>query len=344
MTLSIRQQLVGDTAYSFGRNNKKRYLTIHETGNPSPGANAAAHANLQSRPNPSEVAWHWQVDDREAVQSFTHDFQLWHAGDGSGDGNLNSISIETCIHEGIDWAACKQNLVELAAQIVTSEGIPLSNVVQHNHWSGKDCPTRLRADGGAEWRELYNAIAARVNGQADPPSFGGDAASYVGKQIDIDEWWNYKTANDAEQLVNKVRVMPAGRYTVTKVNGQTPHLVKDDNKASRSPGCWQRLPRGTSLDVHGGSWRYPARYRSAARHHVADAPTAQRDTGCERHLPRPRVATAVTMRDVALLIIVAAIALVCVAATWWAWQQLVTFVELYAWMLDLINRSGEPWN
>ncbi len=50
------------------------------------------------------------------------------------------------------------------------------------------------------------------------------------------------------------------------------------------------------------------------------------------------------MRDVALLIIVAAIALVCVAATWWAWQQLVTFVELYAWMLDLINRSGEPWN
>ncbi len=232
MTLSIRQQLVGDTAYSFGRNNKKRYLTIHETGNPSPGANAAAHANLQSRPNPSEVAWHWQVDDREAVQSFTHDFQLWHAGDGSGDGNLNSISIETCIHEGIDWAACKQNLVELAAQIVTSEGIPLSNVVQHNHWSGKDCPTRLRADGGAEWRELYNAIAARVNGQADPPSFGGDAASYVGKQIDIDEWWNYKTANDAEQLVNKVRVMPAGRYTVTKVNGQTPHLVKDDNKAS----------------------------------------------------------------------------------------------------------------
>ena len=28
-------------------------------------------------------------------------------------------------------------------------GIPLDNVVQHNHWNGKDCPKTIRATAGA---------------------------------------------------------------------------------------------------------------------------------------------------------------------------------------------------
>ena len=47
--VTIRKQLIADTSMKFGRSNPKRFLTIHETGNTSRGANAAAHANLQSR-------------------------------------------------------------------------------------------------------------------------------------------------------------------------------------------------------------------------------------------------------------------------------------------------------
>ena len=44
----------------FGNNNKKKYLTIHQTGNTSKGANAAMHAKLQLN-NSREASWHWQV-------------------------------------------------------------------------------------------------------------------------------------------------------------------------------------------------------------------------------------------------------------------------------------------
>ena len=162
--VTIRRQLIADTSMKFGRSNPKRFLTIHETGNTSRGANAAAHANLQSRLW-DWATWHWTVDDREAVQSYTHDFQLWHAGDGRGNGNMQSIAIETCVNSDANRAKIHQNLVELAGKIVAEEGIARANIVQHNHWSGKNCPTQIRANG--EWSKLVAAIwaeAERIKG------------------------------------------------------------------------------------------------------------------------------------------------------------------------------------
>ena len=235
--VSIRKQLVSDTSMKFGRANPQRFLTIHETGNTSPGASAAAHANLQSRAW-DWATWHWTVDDKEAVQSYTQDFQLWHAGDGRGSGNMESVAIEFCVNSDRDAARARRNLVELAGKIVAGAGIARTNIVQHNHWSGKDCPHFIRKDGS--WGKLVADIwaeAERIRGNSNPvpdnpPSFTGDAASYVGRQIDIDAWWNYKNAADAAALRNPVRVMPAGRYEVTHVAGKTPHLRKTDGKAS----------------------------------------------------------------------------------------------------------------
>lgn len=231
--VAIRKQLIASTNYSFGRANTKKFLTIHETGNTKRGANAAAHAHLQSRAG-SEATWHWTVDDKEAVQSFAHDFQLWHAGDVRGDGNMKSIAIETCVNSDANPTKVRQNLIELAARIVVDENIARANIVQHNRWSGKDCPHYIREAG--TWGALVAAIwteAERLRGNSKPPApKPGTAAGYIGKQIDIDQWWNYKTAADAAALRNAVRVMPAGRYEVTHVSGSTPHLRKTDGKAS----------------------------------------------------------------------------------------------------------------
>ena len=49
----------------FGRFNKKKFLVIHQTGNPARGANAQMHATYQINntkyKTPREASWHWQV-------------------------------------------------------------------------------------------------------------------------------------------------------------------------------------------------------------------------------------------------------------------------------------------
>lgn len=134
-------------------------LTIHETANQAVGAGAAAHANLQSRGNVREASWHWQVDDKEAVQSFAHTTQCWHAGDGRGPGNLDSIAIEICVNSDGDYLQAVRNTAELVGKILTDEKIPISAVVQHGKWSGKNCPTFLRAGSkGITWAGFLDLI------------------------------------------------------------------------------------------------------------------------------------------------------------------------------------------
>src|SRR5690625_753819 len=99
--MQIKKQLVSQDVInkrSYGKGNPKRYITVHQTGNTSRGANAQVHANLQSRLNPRQASWHYQVDDKEVIQSFSDDVKCWHAGDGQGKGNTESIAIEMCIN------------------------------------------------------------------------------------------------------------------------------------------------------------------------------------------------------------------------------------------------------
>lgn len=182
-----RQQLVGDTSMKFGRSNPKRFLTIHETGNTSVGANAAAHANLQSR-RWEWATWHWTVDASEAVQSYTHDYQLWHAGDGRGNGNLSSIGIEICINTDMSQAVSRRNAAELAAHILVTEGIPLGSMVQHNYWSGKNCPSVIRGEG--HWNEFVKMVRDNMGGKKPStskpkpkPSTGGKSVAALANEV-----------------------------------------------------------------------------------------------------------------------------------------------------------------
>lgn len=169
-SLTIKKQLISNTAANSGRNNKKKNIVIHETANTSSGADAQAHANLQSNGNSRAAAWHWQVDDEKAIQSFTHDWSLWQSGDGSGDGNMHSIAIEICVNSDGDYNKAVQNAVELTKKIMKDEGIGIGNVKQHNFFSGKNCPTKLRAgSGGWNWSKFIDAVkGASGNSVSDP--------------------------------------------------------------------------------------------------------------------------------------------------------------------------------
>ena len=132
------------------------WITVHETGNPSRGANAAMHARYIKSPAAvnAPVSWHYTVDDREIWQHIPIDEVAWHAGDGaSGPGNRRSIGVEICINADGDFEQAKRNAQWLIAHLMAITGI--DEVVQHNRWNGSDCPRTIRSTG---WREFLAGI------------------------------------------------------------------------------------------------------------------------------------------------------------------------------------------
>ena len=159
--MKIERLIVPDSVsnrVSFGRGNPRNYLTIHQTGNTDPRSNAKAHHSLQARGGVG-YGWHWQVDDEMAIQTHSHDFKIWHAGDGRGEGNTQSISIEICVNSDGNYKKSVENGAKLAAMILKEENIDISRMVQHNYWSGKDCPHEIRyGKDGITWTDFVNKV------------------------------------------------------------------------------------------------------------------------------------------------------------------------------------------
>ena len=162
--VKIRQMLSGNNNHFWGTN-PRIYITIHETANTSRGANAEMHARYIN--NGSSATWHYTVDDKEVVQHYLDTRQCWHAGDGGGAGNTQSIGIEICVNSDGNFSKTIDNAVDLVKMLMGKYKIPLSNVVQHNHWSGKDCPRNLRhGTKGINW----NQFKARLSTTAAKPA------------------------------------------------------------------------------------------------------------------------------------------------------------------------------
>lgn len=154
---------------TFGSLNQKKYITVHQTGNTNRGANAEMHARLQENGNSRQASWHYQVDDKEAIQSFPHDISCWHCGDGRGDGNMHSIGVEICINSDGDYKKAVENGARLVRQIMEKEGIPIQNVKQHYDWSRKNCPAQLRANkDGISWDDFKAMVQAEMEGKPAP--------------------------------------------------------------------------------------------------------------------------------------------------------------------------------
>lgn len=213
MVQTRRQIVTGSSKVNKGTN-RRRYITIHETANRSVGANAAAHANLQSRGNVRNASWHWQVDDHEAVQSFEHTARCWHAGDGSGPGNSDSIAIEVCVNADGDTVQAYRNAAELVRQIMAQEGIPLANVVQHNRWSGKNCPMGLRTGAyGMTWATFLSLVAGAPVTPTPKPRPTPTTGDAIMASLPVLNWSKQRTnAPDAMDRRVQALLKAAGHY------------------------------------------------------------------------------------------------------------------------------------
>lgn len=174
MALPLQQRIVPqDHAIRSQLPMEPLWITIHETANTNPGADAEMHARyiLTQEAIDRQVLWHATVDQDEIIQHLPWNEVGWHAGDGyNGNGNRKSIGIELCVNRDADFAKTQRLGAKLVAQLVKT--IPSLKpfpecVVQHNRWSGKDCPHQLRATPGA-WEAFVALCQAEVQAETAP--------------------------------------------------------------------------------------------------------------------------------------------------------------------------------
>ncbi len=126
-----------------------KYITVHNTGNTNPSANAKLHTQYVDNTR-SYVSWHFTVDDNVIYQELPINEVGYHAGTKTG--NYTSIGIEICEYKGIDWKKAKENAAKLIKFLLTHVDT-IENIYPHQHWSGKYCPHRILDEGWEEFKE-----------------------------------------------------------------------------------------------------------------------------------------------------------------------------------------------
>ena len=155
-----------NTAARSGYVLKPKYITIHNTANTGVGSDAENHAiYMQGSGKNSTASYHYVVDDKEIYRLLPDSEVAWHAGDGeTGIGNRQSLAIEICENADGNLLNATNNAVELTAYLMKRYSIPLTNVVQHNYWSGKNCPNRIRKGEPYNWQTFLNNVQLAFNG------------------------------------------------------------------------------------------------------------------------------------------------------------------------------------
>jgi N-acetylmuramoyl-L-alanine amidase len=137
-------------------------ITIHCTGNYSVSANASSHANyVHGGSGGKQASWHYSIDGKEIWQHFEDNQACWHAGESTG--NNTSIGLEICVNDKAVFRKACENAAWLTAELLKRHKLTLDRVVQHNRWSGKNCPAELRnGTWGVTWAEFLEMV--RKNG------------------------------------------------------------------------------------------------------------------------------------------------------------------------------------
>ena len=146
-----------------------KYIVIHETGNTSPGADAAAHNSfIHNNSMTVEHSWHYTVDDHEIYHHLPDDEPAYHAGDHlvEDGGNLNGIGVEICIAEDNDYEKTLDHAAQLAAKLLSEYDLTPKAMRMHQDFSGKTCPEIMIEQGGWEdfvalVRQYYEEFSAQ---------------------------------------------------------------------------------------------------------------------------------------------------------------------------------------
>lgn len=148
-----------------GQTIRPTHVTIHNTDNDDPGADAKAHSKfvrntgfyIDDNGRRHDVSWHFTVDDSRTIQQVPMDELGYHAKSGNG----KSLGIEICMHRGIDQQNANDRAALLVAALMKELRIDIQHVVTHKKWTGKICPSKLLNDDqeGARWTAFKTRVA-----------------------------------------------------------------------------------------------------------------------------------------------------------------------------------------
>ena len=138
----IKQDLVKSSKYNI----KCPYsmnpigISIHNTYNNASAKNEISYM----KSNNNKVSFHIAVDDVEAIQGLPLDRNSWSCGDGSGQGNINHISIEICYSKdgGTKFIAAEKRAAKVVAELLRKYGWGINRVKAHRDFANKNCPHR----------------------------------------------------------------------------------------------------------------------------------------------------------------------------------------------------------
>lgn len=149
---------------------KPQYITVHNTGNTASARNEATFHNN----NNLQVSYHVAIDDKEAIQLIPFNRNAWHAGDGNGTGNRQSIGIEICYSMDNGYSGAKSERYKKAednaalyiAHVLKQYGWGIDRLKRHYDWSGKDCPHKMHATNSyQDFRRKVQRYLDELNGK-----------------------------------------------------------------------------------------------------------------------------------------------------------------------------------
>src|SRR5699024_2219023 len=107
---------------------------------------------LQANGNPRQASWHLQVDDEQEVyQSLPFTEAAYHSG--TYKGNYSSIAIEMCVNQDGNYQQTVLNTIQVI-NFLKAKYPTILRVIQHHHWSRKNCPRILRSATVMSWTDF----------------------------------------------------------------------------------------------------------------------------------------------------------------------------------------------
>lgn len=169
--LNLREELVAaGRPNRSGRAMRPTSVTVHNTSNTSPGADAAAHSRFIRNTGNYKlkdgrlnwVSWHYTVDDKCAIKHVPINERAIHAGAANG----SSIAIEVCMNSGIDQAAANLRAARLVAALMHDLKLGPDALKSHKDWTGKACPVLLLP----RWDDFRRQVQAILAAITAPPT------------------------------------------------------------------------------------------------------------------------------------------------------------------------------
>lgn len=165
--------------------NSVGYITIHNTGSMAPAKNQHNYMKNINKSGERKASWHFSVDDKDIYQAQSCNYEMWHAGDSTG--NKNSIGIEICQSDNkATQEKIYRNAVELVKILMKYYNIPITKVVQDNKWSGKSCPDYLRRSvHGYSWNWFIDQCKGNTSSSSTSTSNKLKDGDYKNKKAKI---------------------------------------------------------------------------------------------------------------------------------------------------------------